>query len=133
MQASNADARLGRARVIALLAVFALWSTVKAVPQGHSYTIENFGRYTRSLPPGLHILVPIVERVGHKVNMKEQVMDIPSQDIITRDNAMVKVDGIAFPSKETISVDGEKSGEVTYDRIQINPALPAGLFDFPSF
>lgn len=79
-----------------MLAVFALWSTVKTVPQGYSYTIENFGRYTRSLPPGLHILMPIIERVGHKVNMKEQVMEIPSQDIITRDNAMVRVDGVTF-------------------------------------
>ncbi len=79
-----------------MLAVFALWSTVKTVPQGYNYTVENFGRYTRALAPGLHILVPIIERVGHKVNMKEQVMDIPSQDIITRDNAMVRVDGVTF-------------------------------------
>lgn len=78
------------------LAVSTLWSTVKIVPQGFNYTVENFGRYTRTLAPGLHILVPIVERVGHRVNMKEQVIDIPSQDVITRDNAMVRVDGVAF-------------------------------------
>ncbi|MDX2309273.1 MAG: SPFH domain-containing protein [Hyphomicrobium sp.] len=78
------------------LAVFVLWSTVKVVPQGFNYTVENFGRYTRTLAPGLHILIPVVERVGHKVNMKEQVIDIPSQDVITRDNAMVRVDGVAF-------------------------------------
>jgi regulator of protease activity HflC (stomatin/prohibitin superfamily) len=78
------------------LAVFALWSTVKVVPQGYNWTIENFGRYTRTLTPGLHILIPVMERVGARMNMKEQVMDIPSQDIITRDNAMVKVDGVAF-------------------------------------
>ncbi len=82
-----------------LLIVFAgsaLWSTVKIVPQGFNYTVESFGRYTRTLAPGLHILIPVVERVGHYVNMKEKVIDIPSQDVITRDNAMVRVDGVAF-------------------------------------
>jgi regulator of protease activity HflC (stomatin/prohibitin superfamily) len=81
---------------LVILAVFALWSTVKIVPQGYNWTIENFGRYTRTLTPGLHILIPVMERVGSRMNMKEQVMDIPSQDVITRDNAMVKVDGVAF-------------------------------------
>jgi regulator of protease activity HflC (stomatin/prohibitin superfamily) len=79
-----------------LLVVIALWSTVKVVPQGYNWTVENFGRYTRTLSPGLHLLVPVVERVGAKMNMKEQVIDIPSQDIITRDNAMVTVDGVNF-------------------------------------
>ncbi|HVY42705.1 MAG TPA: SPFH domain-containing protein [Hyphomicrobiaceae bacterium] len=78
------------------LAVIALWSTVKVVPQGSNWTVENFGRYTRTLTPGLHILIPVVERIGAKMNMKEQVIDIPSQDIITRDNAMVTVDGVNF-------------------------------------
>ncbi|MGE3066276.1 MAG: SPFH domain-containing protein [Hyphomicrobiaceae bacterium] len=78
------------------LAVTALWSTVKIVPQGYNYTVETFGRFTRTLTPGLHILIPVMERVGQKMNMKEQVMDIPSQDVITRDNAMVRVDGVAF-------------------------------------
>lgn len=73
-----------------------LWSTIKIVPQGYNYTIESFGRYTRTLTPGLSILVPVKERVGYRMNMKEQVMDIPSQDVITRDNAMVRVDGVAF-------------------------------------
>jgi regulator of protease activity HflC (stomatin/prohibitin superfamily) len=82
--------------VLVFLAVFALWSTVKIVPQGYSWTIESFGRYTRTLMPGLHILIPVMERVGYKMNMKEQVIDIPSQDVITRDNAMVKVDGVSF-------------------------------------
>jgi len=79
-----------------VLAVAALWSTVKIVPQGFNYTVEKFGRYTRTMTPGLHILVPVMERVGHHVNMKEQVMDIPSQDVITKDNAMVAVDGVTF-------------------------------------
>jgi len=79
-----------------VLAALAVWSTVKVVPQGYNWTVENFGRYTRTLNPGLHILIPVMERVGSRMNMKEQVMDIPSQDIITRDNAMVKVDGVTF-------------------------------------
>lgn len=78
------------------LAAAVLWSSVKIVPQGMNYTVESFGRYSRTLSPGLHILVPVMERVGHRVNMKEQVIDIPSQDVITRDNAMVRVDGVAF-------------------------------------
>jgi len=82
--------------LLILLAGAALWSTVKVVPQGYNYTVENFGRYTRTLNPGLHILIPVMERVGARMNMKEQVMDIPSQDIITRDNAMVRVDGVTF-------------------------------------
>ncbi len=81
--------------LIVLIAA-ALWATVKVVPQGSNWTVESFGRYTRTLSPGLHILVPVMERVGSRMNMKEQVMDIPSQDIITRDNAMVRVDGVAF-------------------------------------
>ncbi|MBL8565581.1 MAG: SPFH/Band 7/PHB domain protein [Hyphomicrobiaceae bacterium] len=82
--------------LLILLAIAALWSTVKVVPQGYNYTVENFGRYTRTLTPGLHILVPVMERVGYRMNMKEQVLDIPSQDVITRDNAMVRVDGVTF-------------------------------------
>ena len=80
--------------LLVVLAIVVLWSTVKIVPQGYNYTVENFGRYTRTLQPGLHILVPVMERVGHRMNMKEQVIDIPSQDVITRDNAMVRVDGV---------------------------------------
>ncbi len=84
--------------IFALLAflVWGLWSFIKIVPQGFNYTVENLGRYTRTLNPGMHFLIPVIERIVHKMNMKEQVMDIPSQDIITRDNAMVRVDGVAF-------------------------------------
>src|SRR6478735_2638049 len=92
------------------LALVVLWSTVKTVPQGFNYTVETFGRYTRTLTPGLHILVPVMERIGWKMNVKEQVIDIPSQDIITRDNAMVTVDGVNFfqvlnAAKATYGVD----------------------------
>jgi len=82
--------------IIIVFAIATLWSVVKIVPQGYNYTVENFGRYTRTLQPGLHLLVPVMERVGRKMNMKEQVLDIPSQDVITRDNAMVRVDGVNF-------------------------------------
>lgn len=82
--------------LLLLAAAVALWSSVTTVPQGSNYTVESFGRYTRTLQPGLHILVPVVERLGSRMNMKEQVLDIPSQDVITRDNAMVRVNGVTF-------------------------------------
>jgi regulator of protease activity HflC (stomatin/prohibitin superfamily) len=82
--------------ILVLFALWIAWSCVKIVPQGTTYTVESFGRYEKTLPPGLHLLTPVVQRVGHRINMKEQVMDIPSQDVITRDNAMVKVDGVCF-------------------------------------
>ncbi len=82
--------------VLFLLSVTLLFLGIKVVPQGDEYTVERFGRYTRSLTPGLALIVPIVDRIGAKMNMMEQVMDVPSQEVITRDNAMVKVDGVVF-------------------------------------
>lgn len=82
--------------ILLAAAIWGLWSTIKIIPQGYNYTVENLGRYTRTLTPGMHILIPVIERVGRSINMKEQVIDIPSQDVITRDNAMVRVDGVAF-------------------------------------
>jgi regulator of protease activity HflC (stomatin/prohibitin superfamily) len=69
---------------------------VKAVPQGTEYTVERFGRYMRTLRPGLHVITPFVERIGARLSMMEQVLDVDSQEVITRDNAMVRVDGVVF-------------------------------------
>ena len=84
--------------VIVLLAVvlFGLLRSIRMVPQGSNYTVERFGRYIRTLRPGLGIIIPFFDRIGHKLSMMERVLDVPSQEVITRDNAMVKVDGIAF-------------------------------------
>jgi len=82
--------------VLIVFAIAIAWSCVKVVPQGYNYTVESFGRYEKTLEPGLHLLIPVVQAIGYRMNMKEQVMDIPSQDVITRDNAMVTVDGVAF-------------------------------------
>ncbi|MFN3229095.1 MAG: SPFH domain-containing protein [Asticcacaulis sp.] len=78
------------------LAVIIVFSIVKIVPQGKEFTAERFGRYTRTLKPGISFLTPFVESVGKRVNMMEQVLDVPQQEVITRDNAMVRVDGIVF-------------------------------------
>ena len=82
--------------VLIVLALFLVVSVIKIVPQGREFTVERFGRYTRTLKPGIALLTPFIEGIGRRVNMMEQVLDVPQQEVITKDNVSVKVDGIVF-------------------------------------
>jgi regulator of protease activity HflC (stomatin/prohibitin superfamily) len=82
--------------VLVVLAVAIVAAGVKSVPQGKEYTVERFGRYTGTLRPGLNLIIPFIDRIGAKLNMRETVLDVPTQEVITKDNAMVSVDGVVF-------------------------------------
>jgi regulator of protease activity HflC (stomatin/prohibitin superfamily) len=82
--------------VLVILVLLLIFAGIKTVPQGSNFTVERFGRYTRTLTPGLNLIIPFIDRIGAKMNMMEQVLDVPTQEVITRDNAIVAVDGVAF-------------------------------------
>jgi regulator of protease activity HflC (stomatin/prohibitin superfamily) len=82
--------------ILVLFVLITIMMGIRQVPQGYNYTVERFGRYNKTLTPGLGVIIPYFDRVGRKLNVMEQVIDVPSQEIITKDNATVKVDGVAF-------------------------------------
>ena len=82
--------------ILIILGIIVIFAGVKTVPQGYHYTVERFGRYTKTLTPGLNLIVPFIDKIGHKLNTMEQVLEVPSQEVITRDNATVVADGVTF-------------------------------------
>lgn len=91
---------MGNATIFAIAVSFLFLITVfkfaKVVPQGMQWTVQRLGRYTKTLEPGLRFIVPYLDNIGHRIDVREQVMDIPSQEVITKDNAMIRVDGVVF-------------------------------------
>lgn len=100
--------------VLIVFAIVLLFSVVKIVPQGREFTVERFGKYTKTLKPGISILTPFVESVGRRMNMMEQVLDVAQQEVITKDNAVVKVDGIVFIQVMDAAAAAYRVDDLTY-------------------
>ena len=120
----------GNILVFAILAfaIFTVYKAVKVVPQGFEYTVERFGKYRRTLPPGLAFIVPYFDRVSNQVNMKERVLDVPSQEVITKDNAVVRVDGVVFyqvldPVKSSYNVNNLQRATLNLTMTNIRTVL----------
>ena len=120
------------ASIVALVffafAAFTIFKSVKVVPQGFEFTVERFGRYRRTLAPGLAFIVPYFDRVSNKVNMKERVLDVPSQEVITKDNAVVRVDGVVFyqvldPVKSSYNVNNLQRATLNLTMTNIRTVL----------
>lgn len=82
--------------IILAVAIITIYKGVFSVPQGYNFVVERFGKYTQTFTPGLHLIIPYINKVSARVNMKEQVLDVPSQEVITRDNAMITANGVVF-------------------------------------
>ena len=113
---------------ILVLAVLTVVMAVKRVPQGFEYTVERFGRYRKTLQPGLSFILPYIDIISNKVNMKERVLDVPSQEVITRDNAVVRVDGVVFyqvldPVKASYNVNNLERASLNLTMTNIRTVL----------
>lgn len=110
------------------LTVLIAFMAVKAVPQGFEWTVERFGKYRKTLQPGLRFIIPVFDKVSNKVNMKERVLDVPSQEVITRDNAVVRVDGVVFyqvldPVKSSYNVNNLERATLNLTMTNIRTVL----------
>ncbi|MBX9697758.1 MAG: SPFH/Band 7/PHB domain protein [Alphaproteobacteria bacterium] len=113
-----------------VLVIFVISRGVRPVPQGEQWTVERFGRYMQTLKPGLNIIIPFIDRVGTRISMRESVFPVPSQDIITKDNAMVRVDGVLFyqvldAAKAAYQVDDLESAIINLTMTNIRTVMGA--------